>query len=448
MATPDPAFEARLLAELARRGIASSAELQQALGRSQPTVWRALNALAREVVPLGRQRSARYAWPQSLLGFAGQQPLVWTDDTGHHQDWGLLTHLGQGRLHVQAPGVDLVSAQGLPWFLAPLKLQGFLGRLWARSAAARGWDADPARWTVEQLLSLRLQVAHDAPGALSLGAPPAAAAPAMQNALPADEAGFATALDRLADDVASTLPAGSSAGGEQAKFLAVDAAGVHWLVKFSPPRGTPFGERWHDLLRAEHLALAQLAAHGVPVAASRLVETPRRTHLASRRFDRLPRPGDATGRRHVVPLDAVHAAFVPGPRQHWAASCAVLARQRRLPAEAPAQALALLQFGRLIGNTDMHFGNLSLLVASPEALAAGRFTLAPVYDMLPMRWRPDAATGRLDLDPFTPEPADLASPAAAVARGFWMQAEADAGFSRGFRRLAAQQASRLAASAG
>ncbi|MFO1297307.1 MAG: hypothetical protein U1F25_13120 [Rubrivivax sp.] len=26
-------------------------------------------------------------------------------------------------------------------------------------------------------------------------------------------------------------------------------------------------------------------------------------------------------------------------------------------------------------------------------LARGRFTLAPVYDMLPMRWRPDLLSG-------------------------------------------------------
>jgi hypothetical protein len=41
--------------------------------------------------------------------------------------------------------------------------------------------------------------------------------------------------------------AGSSADGEQPKFstLIHDAAGAvrHVLVKFSPPRGTPFGER-------------------------------------------------------------------------------------------------------------------------------------------------------------------------------------------------------------
>src|SRR5204863_1704594 len=118
---------------------------------------------------------------------------------------------------------------------------------------------------------------------------------------PLSAARKATAYDALAADAAATLPAGSSAGGEQAKFLArVDDR--HVLVKFSPPRGTPFGERWHDLLHAEHLALAVLRRHGVPTAATAIVETAQRTHLESTRFDRV----GARGRRHAVALDAVH----------------------------------------------------------------------------------------------------------------------------------------------
>ncbi len=40
-------------------------------------------------------------------------------------------------------------------------------------------------------------------------------------------------------------------------------------------------------------------------------------------------------------------------------------------------------FGQLIGNTDMHFGNLSFFVSSGGPLA-----LTPVYDMLPMLYAP------------------------------------------------------------
>ena len=276
----------------------------------------------------------------------------------------------------------------------------------------------------------------DAPGALVLGDALAdGLGGASASAQPAAEPDW----DALAQATAGSLPAGSSAGGEQAKFLTRGADGAALLVKFSPPRDSPFGQRWHDLLHAEALALALLAEHGVPVASSRIVETPRRTHLVSLRLDR----HGPHGRSHVVPLRAVHDAFVQGPRQHWAATCQALARQRRLPAEAAAQAQALLHFGRLIGNTDMHFGNLSLRVAWAD-FARGRFTLAPVYDMLPMRWRPDSQSGDLGLLPFTPEAIDLQSAARPVALQFWQRAAQAPALSEGFRALARLMAQRLA----
>ena len=433
----DSAVSAAVLAELARRGIATSGQLQAALGKSQPTLSRALRELGSQVAVLGRQRSARYALPRGIAGLPAHQPISWTGPDGLAQEWGWLTHLAGERVHVQAPGLDVLTQGRLPWFLAPWKLQGFLGRLWARSPAAAGFDSNPERWRVDQLLTVLLQQVHDLPGAIGLG--PISAPPLVGASL--DPAQRQAHFDSLADSMASTLPAGSSAGGEQAKFITADADGQrHLIVKFTPPRGTPFGERWHDLLHAEALALHTLAAHGVPVASARVIESPRRSYLESTRFDRVGR----AGRRHVVPLDAVHDAFVPGPRHHWAASCELLARRRRLPAEAATQARALMQFGRLIGNSDMHFGNFSLLVDSPDDVARGRFALAPVYDMLPMRWRPDPLSGGVfDWLPFEPELQDLASPARPIAGEFWQRVEAHTAIGLGLRRLAATMASRV-----
>ena len=48
----------------------------------------------------------------------------------------------------------------------------------------------------------------------------------------------------------------------------------------------------------------------------------------------------------------------------------------------------LLYFGRLIGNTDMHFGNLSLAVTDMARLSNPKFSLAPCYDMLTMAYKP------------------------------------------------------------
>jgi HipA-like C-terminal domain len=426
----DDADTALLLARLTQRGWATSGELQALFGKSQATVSRLLGALAPRLLVLGAGRRTRYALPQPILGHAATQALHWVHEDGRIEPWGTLSFVAGQRVHIAAAGIDSHANGALPWLLSPLRGEGFIGRLQAQRFAAQGLDRDPSRWPVEHQLFAALHT-PDAPGALMLGEP-RADEPAPQ----------AIDYDTLADNVASTLPAGSSAGGEQAKFLtrrADDGAAV--LVKFTPPRGTPFGERWHDLLHAEALALSVLAAHGVEVAAARMVQTPRRTCLESLRFDRVGGAARA-GRRHVVPLWAAHEAFVAGPRRNWAATCEALAAQRRLPPHAAAQARALQHFGRLIGNSDMHFGNLSLFVAPADA-ARGRFTLTPVYDMLPMRWRPDAATGALDLLPFTPEPVDLQSAAQAPAQAFWQRAAQHAPLSPGFRALAREMLARV-----
>jgi hypothetical protein len=257
--------------------------------------------------------------------------------------------------------------------------------------------------------------------------------------LPLDPTRLPAALDALAADVASTLPAGSSAGGEQPKFLALLTSGQHVLVKFTPPKGTPFGDRWSDLLQAEALASRVLAANGVPVASTSVVDSAARSYLVSERFDRIGK----RGRRHVVAVGAAHKAFVADAYSNWSATCESLARQRRLSSEDAERARALMQFGRLIGNADMHAGNLGLLVRE-EDLAKGRFVLAPVYDMLPMRWRPDANLGGApDYTPFEPDRVSAAGPAAGPAHEFWARLTEQGKVSRALRQVAGEMARRL-----
>jgi len=347
----------------------------------------------------------------------------------------MLTFLAGDRLHIAAEGLDIVTTGQLPWFLSPLRLQGFLGRTWAHRLAL---DGDPERWSLEQTLFAALQV-EDPPGAISMGEPRGERVPEIAAALPAR----AAAYDRLAGDGAATLPAGSSAGGEQAKFLTALASGTRVLVKFTPPRGTPFGERWHDLLHTEALALAVLREQGQSVAAARILHSTQHTYLESTRFDRMG--PQSLGRRHVVSLDAAHGAFVHGPLQNWAASCDVLATQGRLSEEDAASVRLRLMFGRLIGNTDMHFGNLALWCDDP---AKGRFALAPAYDMLPMRWRPDAFAGLYDYAGFDPPmllPGPEARQARLAAADFWDRLSATTEVSGGLRDIARDMVDRVKA---
>ena len=106
-----------------------------------------------------------------------------------------------------------------------------------------------------------------------------------------------------------------------------------------------------------------------------------------------------------------------------------------MPPETPAQAQALLHFGHLIGNTDMHFGNLSLWV-EPADVAAGRGRLAPVYDMLPMRWRPDVYRDDFGLQAFEPDALAMQSAARPLARDFWHRCASSAATSAPFQALA------------
>jgi hypothetical protein len=87
-------------------------------------------------------------------------------------------------------------------------------------------------------------------------------------------------------------------------------------------------------------------------------------------------------------MGAIHAAFVSGSYENWAATCDALVSQKRLSAADAVQCRQILQFGRLIGNTDMHSGNASLYASGTtlKVVLKGRFQLTPVYDMLPMRW--------------------------------------------------------------
>lgn len=98
-------------------------------------------------------------------------------------------------------------------------------------------------------------------------------------------------------------------------------------------------------------------------------------------------------------------------------------------------------FGRLIGNTDMHTGNLSF---RPEQ---GRLALAPLYDMLPMRYAPLAGgeVPERELSPVLPLPGQrpvwLGACAAAIA--FWRAAAVDRRIGKDFRAMCAGNADEL-----
>lgn len=418
---------------LTARGVASSADVRTALRVSQPTMSRILGALSDELITIGAGKRTRYAVAHPIGTHPSQQPIWRVGEDGIAQRVGTLHFLAQSQVHVEADGVNEIYTpqpnHPLPWYLSGLRAQGFLGRILAQRLSDQQLASNPETWDTHAVLLAALHT-HDAPGALLLGA--IASKPAMRvisMAAPGAE------LDALSQDVAKTLPAGSSAGGEQPKFPVRGDDGAFYLVKFSPPKGTPFGDRWSDLLCAEALSSVVLTRHGYAAAPSQIVQTTTRTYLLSKRFDRC----GADGRRHVVSLGEAHAAFVKGPYGNWALTCDALARQKRLSATEVDLAHAMLQFGRLIGNTDMHSGNAGLFVQGQTLaeLLSGNFTWAPVYDMLPMRWKPDPMLGQVDYVPFDVDLSLANEAIRGAAADFWQAVLQGNQFSQGFRKLAA-----------
>jgi hypothetical protein len=186
---------------------------------------------------------------------------------------------------------------------------------------------------------------------------------------------------------------GSSAGGEQPKFTVyaelVGARYGHVLVKFSAAPENIIAQRWSDLLIAESLALQVVTEAGLPAAPAKvLFGDDRQCFLELERFDRV----GEYGRVAMVSLEALDAEFSGSGSANWVKAAERLL-QRGVIERHTYQRIALYwAFGRLIANSDMHQGNLSLLRPQQQPVA-----LAPLYDMLPMAFAP-ANSGNMRQD--------------------------------------------------
>ena len=127
----------------------------------------------------------------------------------------MLTQLHNRQIVVRAKSKRRwISAPGeLPWFLKPLRPQGFLGRQYLQLRP--DFPNDPDIWTAEQALYIAANHAADPPGAFGLGGIMGRWVPEA----PREIGARALHYDRSAAAIGTTLPVGSSAGGEQPKFL-------------------------------------------------------------------------------------------------------------------------------------------------------------------------------------------------------------------------------------
>ena len=304
---------------------------------------------------------------------------------------------------------------------------------------------NPEEWADEAIVHVLSQAGSDVSGNLILGDPALEHWQASTRTPPdpVKPRALARAYARLAEQAIAAGVPGSSTAGEFPKFPALrEMAGSetpHVLVKFSGADGSPAVQRWADLLVCEHLALecaAELPA--VLCARSRIVSHAGRCFLEVERFDR----HGLFGRSRLNSLAVLGAALLGDGSTDWTRLAGRFAQAGLLSAEAVRQVELLWWFGRLIANSDMHTGNLSL---RPQ----GSLSIAPAYDMLPMRYAP-LPGGELPVRRFEP-PLPL-PPMRAVwalschaALNFWQRASVDSRISEGFRRICAANAQALQA---
>ncbi|MGN6479399.1 type II toxin-antitoxin system HipA family toxin YjjJ [Luteibacter sp.] len=447
----NPRNPAPLISLLRSRGPSSASELATDLGLSQSSISRALRDAGREIVRIGQARRSRYAVRRDVRGLGSSWPVYRLDAEGvPHAAGELVALYGGGSLlesDAHPPWLQDEFADGLfpgiPWFIDDQRPQGFLGRQFAQSWARElGLSTDILLWNDDAVLAALLLHGEDAPGNFVLGtAGLERALSDGQDALPAAMRGSLYA--RLAERALAGEPVGSSAAGEQPKFTAriEDADGVtrHVIVKFSEPVGDPAGRRWADLLICEHVAGEVLAEQGHASARSELVWSEERLCLEVTRFDRI----GAHGRRGFVTLAAWSDSH-DGERDNWASAVLRMRDGGWVDASTESAVRQRWWFGRMIGNTDMHFGNLGFFLDDALPLH-----VAPSYDMLPMLYRPgsNGAIVPREFQPATPVPADAAywERAAAWAEQFWHRVAGHGDVSAAFRETAQRNASIVAA---
>ena len=323
--------------------------------------------------------------------------------------------------------------EGLPPYMAFAAPSGFLGRQVAMEAARlQPFPASLKDWGDDHRAAYLFTQALNLPGNLVFGDGPLQFEMTLRDAAPiAAEHKLAHYVER-----ASTLKAaayGSSAGGEQPKFLSLVEDSGHVIVKFAK-----LGSRMAALLTMEHLALRALAGVGVAAASTQLLAAGGYVFLEVVRFDRV----GLTGRVGMLSAGSVDDEFF-GQRDTWPEFAVRCERAKMLsPADAQ-QVHVMAAFSELIGNNDRHFENISLLIEENGEYRG----IAPAYDILPMRYA--SMGGGLDpeLTPITPQIGTTGTQpqvwqrAAQAAERFWLSVQKEAlavPVPRDMRRLAAQ----------
>ncbi|MEO1483827.1 MAG: HipA domain-containing protein [Myxococcota bacterium] len=425
-------IERAIAQETASSGPLSQSQLAKRLNLSQATLSRVLSRMPR-AVRLGRGRASRFAVRREVLGVDESLPVYRISPEAELiADGELIPLFDKGFAWIRPDG-RADHFDGWPYALEPLRPSGYLGRHIPRAHPELDFPARLEDWNDDDVLRYASRLGWNMPGDRLVGDTPQHSflrSVGVQHPAPSieRETQFRNHVDgSLSEGL------GSSAGGEQPKFLTVvDQRAM--IVKFSPSlEGEgPIARRWADLLVCEHLAFETLNAAGITSSKSEIVVDESRFYLQVERFDRIGRHG----RRGVLSLRVLQAEFGESRDTSWLGVARDLERQGRAPPSVAEHIRLQQTFGRLIGNTDMHLENASVFLDGTSIVGP-----TPVYDMLPMKWAPTSN----ELRPRALEPAPPRSfempvffECLRLANEFWSKVRNDPRVSEEFRTVAGE----------
>lgn len=293
---------------------------------------------------------------------------------------------GGATLERTESGVVLYA--GLSPYLAFAAPSGFLGRHQAQQAAAtQQFPSSLKDWGDDHFVAYLFTRGLNLPGNLVFGDAPLQMEVELRNVKVTPLGEKVSHYQAMASALRGAVY-GSSAGGEQPKFLAAVEDSGHVIVKFAK-RGT----RMAELLPLEHLALRSLSEVDIPAAKTQLLVSENFVFLEAKRFDRV----GLVGRVGMLSAGSVDDEFF-GKRDTWAEFAARCEQARYISPMDARHVEVMSAFSELIGNTDRHFENISLLIGED-----GKYLgIAPAYDILPMRYA--SIGGGVDPDLTTIEP--------------------------------------------
>lgn len=421
-----------LAQKLIANGPLKTRDLERLTNLSQPQLSRYIKKLGTKIITIGKGRNTQYAHTREIPQVGFHIPIFRITQEGKLEESGSLFPIfPKGFYWKSINQARSKTYHDLPYFLNDLRPSGFLGRLIPKTYPEWGFPQDIRLWSADSTLRYLTHFGIDLIGDQIMGE--AAAQKFLSEVLNGVSlkpgANEIDEYEIAAHQVQKYGMPGSSAGGEHSKFLIRRITdGVPVIVKFVLDGASDITKRRIDLLRAEHIA-SGLFSESASTTSTRILEGSAHVFLEITRFDRV----GFFGRRGVISLFSLDAEFA-GSGENWSAVAERL-HQLGILNDSIVEEIQLREyFGHFIGNSDMHGGNLSFFFEKEEVI-----DIAPVYDMLPMRYAP--VQERISCEPiaiFPPKPAKihLWEKARNLAIKYWGLIKKTREFTPGFLELA------------